>query len=114
MKTTKNPAAVALGKLSRVNPSPAQNAASAANGKKGGRPKFHRYTLHNSFHRTEATILLPELPESERDAWRDIEAAAWKETNTGTDRAAGPATAKMKRIARALCGMKDCCCGIVR
>ena len=42
----KNPAAVALGKLSRLNPTEAQKAASrkngllgAAHGKKGGRPK---------------------------------------------------------------------------
>jgi hypothetical protein len=52
MKTTKNPAAVALGKLSRINPTPAQNAASAANGKKGGRPPKHQ-TIAMIFRRAE-------------------------------------------------------------
>lgn len=35
----KNQAASELAKLSRVNPTEAQKAASRANGKKGGRPK---------------------------------------------------------------------------
>ena len=39
---SKNPAAVALGKLGRAKNTKAQQAASRANGAKGGRPAKHR------------------------------------------------------------------------
>jgi hypothetical protein len=38
MKKQKNQAAAELGRLSRINPTPAQSDASRLNGKKGGRP----------------------------------------------------------------------------
>lgn len=45
MSKTKNKAAVALGKLGGKKNTPAQNAARAKNGKKGGRPKKHKQAV---------------------------------------------------------------------
>jgi hypothetical protein len=46
--TTKNPAAVALGRRGGLATSPAKAAASKANGAKGGRPRHSRRTFEQT------------------------------------------------------------------
>jgi len=62
--------------------------------------------LTNSFHGTQVTVLTS-TPDA-HETWLDIQYAALGPAPTRAARA------KYRRVCRALCGMRDCACGIVR
>ena len=66
--------------------------------------------LRNSFHRTECTILADE-GDSPYAAYQTISAIAYSSLNIDERRRA---RRKLARINKALCGMTDCKCGIIR
>lgn len=72
--------------------------------------KLHRFTLENSFHGTECTVLHPcrDGETSQRQVWQDMEEEANREWRSGSARS------RLNRVRRALCGIKGCQCGIVR
>lgn len=72
--------------------------------------KLHRFTLKNSFHGTECTVLHPcrNGETSQRQVWQDLDEEASREWR------AGPARSRVNRVRRTLCGMEDCQCGTVR
>jgi len=74
-----------------------------------------KYTLTNSFHRTEATVLIDAdlINEPQSYIWNTLSLLADHEICNPPFQK-GAATAKRNRIWNKLCGMKDCCCGTVR
>lgn len=64
-------------------------------------------TLRNDFHNTEVKVRGPW--ENAQDAWFAIQAAVHGETDPTE-----AAKRRLRRVRKALCGMKDCGCGTVR
>jgi len=67
--------------------------------------------LHNSFHRTEVTILIDDdLAElSESAIYQELQRPVFSFLHPDKN-----AVSKLRRVEKALCGMTDCCCGTVR
>lgn len=64
-------------------------------------------TLTNSFHNTSARVRTD--ADNQADAWFEIQAAVY-----GKSHPTAAAKAKLRRVEKALCGMSDCRCGVVR
>jgi len=70
--------------------------------------KMKTVTLTNSFHGTSVSVGVPEYAAgSQEDAWAYIQEKAYP-VSTKPDRK------QYNRVRRALCGISDCQCGIVR
>jgi len=68
--------------------------------------KMHKVVLHNSFHGTSTTVLVPDSVANQRDAWLHLQ----EQANDGgsTERR------RLNRVRRALCPIRDCKCGGLR
>jgi hypothetical protein len=64
-------------------------------------------TLTNSFHGTRVNVRTN--ADNQQDAWFEIQAAVY-----GQAHPTAAAKARLRRVEKALCGMKDCRCGTVR
>lgn len=67
---------------------------------------MNKITLKNSFHGTEATVIV--AADSAQDAWTEIQIAAYEERHHG------PAHRRLARVRSVLCGSDHCQCGVVR
>ena len=68
--------------------------------------KMHKITLHNSFHNTTCTVLVPNGIQDQHEAWLLLQELA----NDGgsTERR------RLARVRRALCPSSTCKCGGLR
>ena len=66
--------------------------------------------LKNSFHNTSVRV---RVPDSVAEAGQG-EAWLYFQEPVSTGRATGAEKARLRRVRRALCGMSDCSCGVVR
>jgi hypothetical protein len=66
-------------------------------------------TLKNSFHNTEVRVRVPySVAGCSGEAW------IWIQEPIYAGRASAADRARYRRVCKALCGMSDCTCGIVR
>jgi hypothetical protein len=63
-------------------------------------------TLTNSFHGTRVKVRTD--ADNQQDAWFEIQAAVHGQSNP-----TAAARAKLRRIEKALCGIKGCKCGVL-
>jgi hypothetical protein len=71
--------------------------------------KLTRYTIHNTFHKSEVSFLAPHNPDGAYAAYVEfnyIDYSAHKDSDEYK-----AAHRKLLRIKRVLCGMSDCQCG---
>ena len=67
---------------------------------------MNKITLTNSFHNTEVTVL--SNYDSQAETWFHIQWRAYHSKNNSAD------YKKHRKVFNALCGQRDCCCGVVR
>lgn len=72
--------------------------------------KRHKITLTNSFHNTEITVLSEY--DTPRETWYHIQENIY--CYHAVDAPTKAQKAKHARVFRALCGSKDCLCGVVQ
>lgn len=67
-------------------------------------------TIHNSFHGTQATVIVPGsvYVEGEQAVYQYLERMANRINATNSDKS------RFRRVRKALCGSADCTCGVVR
>lgn len=65
-------------------------------------------TLKNSFHNTEVRVRGPW--NNQWEAWQDIQGAVYGSIGLPSK----SAQRRLRRVEKALCGMKSCACGTVR
>ena len=67
-----------------------------------------RITLHNKFHNTECTVIVPDWCRNEQNAWVWVQAQV-HERRSPTE----AAKRRLRRVRRELCGCAGCECGTV-
>ena len=67
-------------------------------------------TLTNSYHGTSTAVIVPEniAAQGQDEVWWYIERRAHRIDATPADKA------RLRRVRAALCGHRDCACGVVR
>ena len=69
-----------------------------------------KVTLTNSFHGTRVTVIVPDIyaARGQDEVWQFIQRRADRIDATPADKA------RLRRVWKALCGYRDCTCGVVR